>query len=232
MLERAFFGLPVIAVATNESQVERLTSMAESGYALYLGMAKDVTPEMIFHAVATAAEAPWLMRQLSLASKKLVDANGALRVVRTMIDHHIVIREALKKDCDFLFYWRNSEKNREFSIMDRTFTLDEHRSWFARCMGDPNCILLIGESAGEAAGVLRYDLSGKSAVVSVYLVPGWHGKGYGPALLKAGNSWLKEHRQEISAVQAHVKVNNLASKQAFIESGFNEKNLVLENKLT
>jgi RimJ/RimL family protein N-acetyltransferase len=54
----------------------------------------------------------------------------------------------------------------------------------------------------------------------VYLVPGWHGKGLGTALLRAGSSWMRDHYQDVTQLRATIKRDNAASLEAFENAGY------------
>jgi RimJ/RimL family protein N-acetyltransferase len=81
-------------------------------------------------------------------------------------------------------------------------------------------------------GVLRYDVRGAAARVSVYLVPGRHGEGLGALLLHAGHRWLAEHRPAVHFVEADVLADNPASQLAFVEAGYTLRQYVLRRRLT
>jgi RimJ/RimL family protein N-acetyltransferase len=57
-------------------------------------------------------------------------------------------------------------------------------------------------------------------VVSIYLVPGKSGHGYGARLLLAGHEWLRRHRPDIEAIVADVLPENRASAEAFRQAGY------------
>lgn len=101
-------------------------------------------------------------------------------------------------------------------------TLEAHLSWFRRVLINPAQILLIGETADhQPIGVLRYDLTPEGlAEVSIYVVPDQCGKGYGGALLLAGERWLREAHPDVIAVEASVLSENIGSRKAFEKSGY------------
>lgn len=61
-----------------------------------------------------------------------------------------------------------------------------------------------------------------SSVVSIYLVPGRHGRSLGSAILAAGSLWLKAQHPEIHSITAEVKPLNSPSIHALIRAGFVE----------
>ena len=130
------------------------------------------------------------------------------------------LRHIIADDCDAVFGWRNaSETRRHFSNAAR-ISYQDHITWFKKTLSNPDCAYLIGEAGEKPLGVLRYDIDGCSAAVSIYLVPGTSGKGHGTALLKSGNAWVARHRPEVTNLRALVRPDNLASQKVFEKSGF------------
>ncbi len=87
-----------------------------------------------------------------------------------------------------------------------------HQQWFNNCLKDKNCILLIGEEGKKAVGVIRYNVKGKEAMVSVYLVPGEKKTpGMGTELICTGNRWFAKNYPMVERVNAEIISSNIAS---------------------
>lgn len=85
--ERAYLGLPTIAVWVAENQREGTEAMAEAGALWNLGRGQDVTPLQITATVEHAMESPAEMREMSRRAQRLFgDAfePAAMRVIRLM----------------------------------------------------------------------------------------------------------------------------------------------------
>ena len=85
--ERAYLGLPTIAVWVAENQREGTAAMAEAGALWNLGAGQDVTPEQIAAAVEYAIERPAELKKMSLRAQSLFgDAlePAAVKVIRLM----------------------------------------------------------------------------------------------------------------------------------------------------
>ena len=102
---------------------------------------------------------------------------------------------------------------------------------FDETLRNPSKVLLIGEAAGEAIGVLRYDTEQGEATISVYLVPDHHGQGYGVPLLEAGSRWLQANRPEVHTLRALVLSENKKGQKAFSSAGFEQYLAVFTKKL-
>lgn len=82
--ERMLLGAPSIIITISEYQVTLAKILAEAGYAIYLGSASDVTPDMIAGAVNRLKDDPYKMRSISKTIMERVDGLGAQRVVKKM----------------------------------------------------------------------------------------------------------------------------------------------------
>jgi RimJ/RimL family protein N-acetyltransferase len=119
--------------------------------------------------------------------------------------------------------WRNADLNRLPSFDTTPITMDHHLAWLKAALDNPRQTLMIAEDHGSPVGVLRYDCTDKEAEVSIYLVPGCHGKGWGTQLLRAGTHWLQNSRPEITCIRAHIKSDNLRSQSVFHTAGYVSK---------
>jgi len=87
-------------------------------------------------------------------------------------------------------------------------------------VGDPSRILLIAEADDTAVGVIRFDIDGSSAEISIYLDPDQRGRGLGPATLEAGCAWIGVAREQVTRLTAVISDKNTASLRAFEKGGF------------
>lgn len=217
--ERCALGLPSLAVAVAANQRALLRDAACAG--LVLG--PDVDPAdgqaLALHLRALLGNAA-LRAHLSRQGLEAVDARGAARVARQMLRPEVTIRPATAADADDLLAWRNAPEVRRFARDDRPIDPDEHRRWMAATLAAPDRLLLIGQAGGEPVGVVRYDVVGDSAEVSIYLAPGQSGRGVGSALLIAAERWLSVRRPDIATVVAEVLAGNVASQRLFAGCGF------------
>src|SRR3569833_1467266 len=153
---------------------------------------------------------------------ELVAGLGAKRVTRRFLLQPVVLRSAKREDCDAIYVWRNAPEVRRYSGDDREIDITAHHRWFNDSLVNPNRIYLIGEVQEQPIGVLRYDRMGHRATASVYLVPGRHGLGFGPELLKAGTQWLLKNWPEIEIIEAHILTRNRYSVKAFRSAGYSD----------
>jgi UDP-2,4-diacetamido-2,4,6-trideoxy-beta-L-altropyranose hydrolase len=83
-------------------------------------------------------------------------------------------------------------------------------------------LLLIAETDDGPVGVLRYDLRGSAAEVSIYLFEGRFGLGWGRALLDRGEAFVTARWPQLTTITAQVLPANQPSLKVFREAGFTQ----------
>lgn len=229
--ERCAMGLPSLVMSVADNQVELAETGAEHGLFLYLGKARDVSSDVIMKALELFFASPVNLRHYAASSVGLVDAKGAGRVAAFLAPLPISLRRVIPEDCDAIYAWRNDEETRRYIFNSEPITIEAHRRWFFSSLENMDRILLIGEINGKPVGVLRYDLSGDEALVSVYLVPGEGGHGVGSQLIRCGTQYMRRNHPRIKAVNAEIFRENIASLRAFESAGYKEHHLIFKEAL-
>ena len=131
----------------------------------------------------------------------------------------VTLRPARHDDCRRIWLWRNDEETRRASFDAAPIALESHERWFQATLRSPERRLYIIEAVGEAAGVVRLDLEGERATVSINLAPEWRGRGFGPLALERLTR-VAFGTLGLDRLLASVKVDNRASLAAFEKAGF------------
>ncbi len=231
MLERACLGMPSVTVAIAANQQPGAESLGRCGATLYLGRAAEVGAADIGHALALLLQSPTLRGALAERAAATVDGLGAGRVARLMLGNRLQLRLAGAGDCDNVYAWRNHPETRRYSGDGEVIDWPEHQRWFAAMLSDPGRRTLIAEDAGLPVGVVRYDIERDKADVSIYLVPGNQGRGFGAAILAAGEKWLAQACPAVRRLEAVVRPDNAASLRLFEAAGFEPCSAVLRKKV-
>jgi len=132
------------------------------------------------------------------------------------------LRRAVEGDAAKVFPWRNDETVRRVSLDTREIAWEEHRDWFCRTLERADRNLLIAEDGEMPVGVLRFDVEGDVAEISIFLDPKLVGRGYGSAMLREGATWARRNLVGVAILRAKVKPDNPASSRAFEKAGFAE----------
>ena len=131
----------------------------------------------------------------------------------------VTLRPADAQDCQRIWLWRNDVETRQASFDSSPIPYESHARWFLDSLRNPDRKIYIVLAAGEAAGMVRLDLDGQQATVSINLAPEWRGRGVGPLAL-GSLAELAFGALGIHRLLASVKPDNRASLGAFEKAGF------------
>jgi UDP-2,4-diacetamido-2,4,6-trideoxy-beta-L-altropyranose hydrolase len=224
MLERFAAGLPAVVVPIADNQ--RPGSLAaEAAQAITLvDVPAHVRVASLAQAVGRLLSDPGLRRGMGEAAARLCDGRGARRVAHILQREALALRPAGAADGDALHAWRNATETRRYSGTPKVIGLAEHRAWLAAVLSDPQRRLWIGELAAGPIGVVRLDAretaEGLDAAISVYLVPGRQGQGWGTALIDAAVQEARRAWPGLGRIDARISPDNVASQRAFAACGF------------
>jgi UDP-2,4-diacetamido-2,4,6-trideoxy-beta-L-altropyranose hydrolase len=217
--ERCCLGLPTLAISVAENQSEQIAAAACEGL-LYAPDTGDEFVSMLQRHAGALIENRSLRQLISRAGMKAVDGCGAWRVVDNMGCDDIEIRIARTDDARSLFEWRNDPSVRAVSRRGGLIDWDTHQSWLNSVLNSPNQCLLIGHLAGSPVGVVRFDVQGDEAEISLYLVSGPHPPRQGGCLLRSAERWLAANRPSVRRIRAEVLAGNIRSERLFLGAGY------------
>jgi UDP-2,4-diacetamido-2,4,6-trideoxy-beta-L-altropyranose hydrolase len=217
--ERCCLGLPALVVALAENQRRQIADAAREGLVYAPDVADGMAPLLARH-VRALIENGALRSVISRTGLQAVDGEGASRVARRMGCRGIELRRALAADSRHIFEWRNDPAVRAVSRSGDEIGWSSHERWFAETLDSTDRLLLVGERAGSAVGVVRFDMSGHEAEISIYLVPGAHPRGEGSELLLTAEGWLAANRAQVTQIRAHVLGGNQRSHALFLGAGY------------
>lgn len=107
----------------------------------------------------------------------------------------------------------------EMSTSRREVDVVEHCEWLEHMITSPDCLLWI---IMPMCGMVRVERDGGLAVMSIYVLPEFHGKHFGRrAILEATEAAFCAW--SITAVIANVRIENERAKNAFFDCGYVER---------
>jgi UDP-2,4-diacetamido-2,4,6-trideoxy-beta-L-altropyranose hydrolase len=218
--ERAALGLPTICIAVSNNQQANGEVMAAAGAHVFMGAREQVSVEQLRDAVGFVVNNFYLRQSLAERSQQLVDGRGALRVAAALAGAVLKVRPATLDDAQLLFDGRNAEAVRRWSLDSGVIAWPQHLNWLTASLRNPQRLLLVAEADDGPVGVLRYDVRGFAAEVSIYLLEGRLGLGWGRALLERGEEVVAAHWPQLTAITARVLPTNRPSMKVFAEAGF------------
>lgn len=227
--ERCACGLPTVAICLADNQSEVILEGARAGFLWGINhVPSSVELAIVLRALANA---PSLVHHMSRQSLQVTDARGASRVAELLIPKTIYVRDATSNDARMIYDWRTSPEVMGASRNTASFPFEDHLAWLQRVLQDPQRLVLIGRYDGRDVGVVRFDVEGDRAQVSIFLAPGTIGAGLGRALLTAGEVRLRGKHPQVTWVDAWVNADNPRSFQLFQHLGYSHRTSRLEKAL-
>ncbi len=217
--ERCCLGLPSLVISTVDNQHQQIADAACEGLVYAPELEIEFIPRLSIHVSALMGNA-YLRNAISEKGLRAVDGRGVSRVAENLGYTEIEIRIATLNDAMQLFEWRNHPNIRAASCNPSLIEWESHQRWLASVLSAPERMLLIGQRKGIPVGVVRFDIQGDEAEVSIYLVPGNNHKGQGRALLHSAECWFISNRASVSKIRARVLGENERSRRLFLEAGY------------
>lgn len=228
--ERCCLGVPTLTICAADNQNKQLDDAASEGL-LYAPELKDELTSVIKRHVIALMENGQLRHVISRNGMQAVDGRGVLRVIGNLGCNGIEIRAARHDDSQKLFEWRNHPTVRAVSRSADMIDWESHEKWFSSVLSAPDMLLLIGHRKGSPVGVVRFDIRGDEAEVSIYLVPGIQRSGQGRDLLQSAEHWFAANRPRVRRVRAHVLGGNERSKRLFFGAGYQVESTCYSKRL-
>jgi UDP-2,4-diacetamido-2,4,6-trideoxy-beta-L-altropyranose hydrolase len=227
--ERCCVGLPALAVAVASNQVGVLEQAAASG--LVYAIDAPVSADRLGLHLRALADNATMRHGMSRAGLDAVDGLGVDRALAAMGLDEIHVREAVAGDAKPLFEWRNHESVRLMSRRPEPVGWAEHEAWLSAVSADPDRVLLIGERGGQAVGVVRFDVRGEDAEVSIYRAPSSTERGLGARLLRSAERWLASRHPGVTRLTAEVLEENQRSHRLFRSAGYQPRSSTYEKQV-
>jgi len=226
--ERCACGLPTVAICLADNQREVILEGARAGF--LWGIDHVPSTDELATVLRALAGAPSLVQHMSQQSLQVTDARGASRVAELLMPKTMQVRDATSDDARMIYEWRISPEVIGASRNTASFPLEDHLAWLERVLQDPQRLLLIGLHDGREVGVVRFDIDGGRAEVSIFLAPCAMGAGLGRALLAAGEFKLRHMHPQVTRVDAWVNADNPRSFQLFQHLGYSTRISRLEKE--
>ena len=132
------------------------------------------------------------------------------------------LRPAEEHDCDAVFDWANDPDTRAASFLRADIVKSDHIKWFKATLAGKLRQLFIILSAGQRAGVVRFDWladadapagAGRCAEVGINLAPSHRGRRLSTPALHAATVVARD--SGVGLLIAHIHPDNLSSVRAF-----------------
>jgi UDP-2,4-diacetamido-2,4,6-trideoxy-beta-L-altropyranose hydrolase len=130
------------------------------------------------------------------------------------------IRKYCEDDCKLLWKWANDPNVRKFSFYHEYIPWENHLEWFKSKLKNQDCIIYIAlNDKDKPIGQIRFEISKEEANISISLDCRFRGMGYGHKLIMISSEKIF-NSSEVKIIHSYVKLNNIASLQAFERAGY------------
>ena len=224
--ELAFMGLSnlVIVLADNQRAV---ADGLDAG-----GIAQKTTTDRVAEDLHALLNDAGRRSEMSRRGRQLVDGEGVNRVVACLRAESLNLQPVREEDCRLIWEWANDPEARAVSLSSEPIPWETHVKWFAAHRHGPgNLFYLATNSHNIPVGQVRYDISDTEAVVSVNLAKEARGRGYGAALIVAGDQRCFAD-SPVNLIRAYIKPSNTASARAFERAGYMDDGTSVERGQT
>lgn len=226
--ERCACGLPTVTICVADNQRELILEGTRAGF--LWGIDHVPSAEKLAAVLKALSSAPGLVQHMSRQALQVTDGRGAIRVADLLMPRMMQVRQATQEDARMIFEWRTTPEVMGVSRNTDPIMYEAHCAWMTRVLADPNRLLLVGLLEGRDAGVVRFDMDGCCAEVSIFLAPGAIGFGLGRALLTAAEARLRQDHPQVKTLSAWVKKDNPRSLQLFQHLGYFHRDSRLEKE--
>lgn len=134
----------------------------------------------------------------------------------------LIVRRAQADDARDLWLWRNDAETRRNSKSTDPVLWADHQNWFARALNDDARRIYVASLDGRSIGTARFDaMDGGPGrwLVSIALAPDARGRGLGGHLLAKACEQIAVDC-DVSALDAEIRYENMASQRIFSACGF------------
>ena len=132
------------------------------------------------------------------------------------------LRDATINDMETIFRWRNDPWIISLGSSGKPVSPEEHQNWYNNALNDNDICISIIQISGEDAGQVRFSrIKNDIAVVTIYLMKDFTGKGYGTQVLKNACADIFK-KWSLKKIEAYIQDDNSPSITAFAKSGFKE----------
>lgn len=209
------WGVPSILVSLAANQDPVLDAVASAGIALRLPLSDG---EALLSVTAADGD---LRQEMASHGQRLIDGDGARRVVAALRAGTATSRAVGPGDREMLWRWANDPSTRSSAVRKAPITWAEHVAWFEAGQRSADRLHWIIEQGGRAVGQTRFDgiLREPCAEISVSVDSEQRNLGYGPVVILAGIAALRQGLPDRPIV-ALIRPDNVASLRSFDLAGF------------
>ena len=217
--EMCMMGLPAALCILAPNQEKIAGELSQLGAAVNLGHARDLPADKTEEVLCDLLRAQSKRAMMSARGRAIVDGRGAERVLAFLWEDP-TLRRTVESDCKNFWEWANDPAEDAVSIPRETVPWEPHMKWFRARLTDPQSVLYTAVNRqGNPMGMVRYQLEGAHAILSINLGAPFRGRGNGTKMLFLATEDLFRN-SSVTAIHAFVRISNQPSIRLFEGAGF------------
>lgn len=217
--EMCMMGLPAALCVLAPNQEKIAGELARLGAAVDLGYVGRVPADKTSKVLCELLRSQAMRAKMSARGREIVDGRGAERVL-TFLWGDPMLRRTIESDCKSFWEWANDSAEPAVSFAREPIPWERHMEWFLARLADPQSFLYTAVNRrGDPMGMVRYQLDGMRAVLSINLGAAFRGKGNGRKMLFLAAEELFRN-SPVTAIDAFVRISNQPSIRLFEGAGF------------
>lgn len=217
--EICMMGLPTALCVLAPNQEKIAGELARLGAAADLGYVGSVPADETRKVLSELIQSQAKRAKMSERGREMVDGLGTQRVLAFLWGDP-VLRRTVESDCRSFWKWANDPAVHAVSLATQPISWERHMEWFRARLEDSRSILYTAVNRqGYPMGMVRYQLDGTHAILSIVLGAEFRGKGNGRRLLFLATEELFRNAA-VTAIDAFVRISNQPSIGLFEGAGF------------
>lgn len=224
--ELARVGVPTIAIAVVENQLNNLSGWIKDGFLVAdINYQNSGMEQKLLMTLLNFKKRP-IREKLNKIGKQKVDGGGAKRVVQFLTDqitakYNFYFRNANERDATLIFNLSNERIVRTNSINQSPIKWNEHLEWFSEKIKDENCMFLLAfDRIDRFIGQVRFDIKEGIASIGISIDKDFRGKRFSSQLIFNATFKLLKERNDVTAILAYIRPSNIPSIKSFLKSGY------------
>ncbi|MCP5464804.1 MAG: UDP-2,4-diacetamido-2,4,6-trideoxy-beta-L-altropyranose hydrolase [Deltaproteobacteria bacterium] len=229
--ERCCLGLTGAVVTVSDNQIPIAEALDQQACHVFLADGTKRNQNQILKEIENFHWQKSVWQDYRQNSLGLVDGLGVQRVTSFLDRQAVYFEEAKADDSKMIWQWRNSPEVRKTALDQSEIPWDNHKEWFKKVLQDPNRKLLVAYAENQKIGVVRFDLQGNEAEISIFLDPDQIGRSWGVAVLNGARFWLQDCCAKIQKIKAVIREDNPRSQIVFERAGYAKQEHAFERQV-